>query len=214
MTKMKYETVLFDLDGTLLDTNELIHESFQYTFEQYGYHFTREELLAFNGPPLTHTFKKINPERAEEMIRTYRKHNLEHHNAYVKLFPHVKETLAVLQSHGIKLGVVSAKMRHGVEMGLEFTNIKSYFDTIVTVDDVKNPKPHPEPVLKAMHHVNGRIETSLMVGDNYHDIESGKNAGMRTAGVAWSLKGEEYLKQFQPTYMLADMCDLLPIVGV
>lgn len=211
---MSINTILFDLDGTLLDSNELIHQSFVHTFNHHGYSFTREEIVAFNGPPLIKTFSKLNPNTAEEMIQTYRTHNLEHHNKYVKLFPNVKETLKKLHAHGFKMGIVSTKMRPGVMLGLEFTEINRFFDTIVTIDDVNNAKPHPEPVLKAMKNLDGSPATSIMVGDNYHDIESGKNAGLKTVGVAWSLKGEEYLRQFNPTYMVNDMRDLLPIVGV
>src|SRR5690625_714201 len=211
---MSIETVLFDMDGTLIDTNELIHKSFEYTLGYYGYTFTHEEILQFNGPPLIATFTNLNPDLAEEMVETYREHNLEHHNDYVKLFPNVKETLEILQQQGKKMGIVSAKMRPGVELGLEITGIENFFDTIVSVDDVENPKPHPEPVLKAMKNIGGKLETSIKVGDNYHDIESGKNAGMKTVAVSWSLKGEEYLQKFNPTYMIDDMRDLLPIAGV
>src|SRR5690625_5038309 len=205
---MSIETVLFDMDGTLIDTNELIHKSFEYTLGYYGYSFTREEILQFNGPPLIETFTNLNPDLAEEMVETYRKHNLEHHNDYVKLFPNVKETLEELQANGKRMGIVSAKMRRGVVLGLEVTGINTFFDTIVTIDDVKNPKPHPEPVLKGLNNLNGDSDTSLMIGDNYHDIESGKNAGLKTVAVAWSLKGEEYLQKFNPTYMVQDMQEL------
>lgn len=211
---MSINTILFDLDGTLLDTNELIQKSFEYTFEYFGYSFTKEEILQFNGPPLMKTFSEINPDLAEEMVKVYRKHNHENHTKYVKLFPNVRETLEVLKKNGKNLAIVTAKMRSGVELGLELTKIKDYFDAIVTIDDVKNPKPHPEPVLKAMSELDGEREESIMVGDNYHDIESGKNAGIKTVGVAWSLKGEDYLRQFQPTYMIDDMKELIPIVGV
>lgn len=211
---MSINTILFDLDGTLLDTNELIHRSFEHTFQHFGYSFTREEILQFNGPPLTETFSKINPDLVDEMIRVYRKHNHEHHEQYVKLFPNVKETLDILKKHGKKLAIVTAKMRSGVELGLEITNIKAYFDSIVTIDDVENPKPHPEPVLKAMNHLDSTTDDTIMVGDNYHDIKSGKNAGVKTVGVAWSTKGEDFLRQFEPTYMIDDMKELLPIVGV
>ncbi|HLS67631.1 MAG TPA: pyrophosphatase PpaX [Pseudogracilibacillus sp.] len=211
---MTIKTILFDLDGTLIDSNELIEKSFEYTFRQFGYTFSREEILQFNGPPLTETFTKINPELADEMLQTYRNHNMENHDEYVKLFPYVKETLDILKDYGIKMGVVSAKVHDGVRQGLEVTGIAPYFDTVIGVDDVENSKPHPEPVLKGMSDLKANTESSLMVGDNYHDIEAGKNAGIKTAAVAWSLKGVEYLLQFDPTYIVHHMSDLLSIVGV
>lgn len=211
---MMIKTILFDFDGTLIDTNELIFHSFDYTFKKYGYSFTKEEILKFNGPPLRETFSKINPELTDEMIKTYREHNHKYHDKYVKLFPNVKETLEALQENGFELGIVTAKMRDGVELGMEITGIKPYFDTVVTIDDVENPKPHPEPVIKALDRLNAEADTAIMIGDNYHDIVAGNKAGTKTAGVAWSARGKEYLKQFNPTYMLDDMTDLLAIVGV
>lgn len=211
---MAIRTVLFDLDGTILDSNELIHASFVHTFKQYNYSFTREEILGFNGPPLIESFSKIDPDRAEMMIETYLQHNHDIHNDYVKLFPNVIETIKVLQSNDIKLGIVTAKIRNSVDLGLTITGLDQYFETIVTVDDVSHPKPHPESVIKAMTELNGEPSTTLMVGDNYHDIQAGQNAGVRTAGVAWSLKGKDFLASYHPTYMLEDMRDLLEIVGV
>ncbi|WP_010647553.1 pyrophosphatase PpaX [Oceanobacillus massiliensis] len=211
---MNIRTILFDLDGTLIDTNELINASFRHTFEHYKLTFTPEEILEFNGPPLIDTFQKINPEKAEEMIATYRKHNMAEHDHYVIAFPKVLETIEQLQQHGISLGIVTTKMRPTVNMGLALTGLDRFFDTIVTIDDVTHPKPHAEPVLKAMEELNGDASTTLMVGDNHHDIESGKNAGVLTAGVAWSLKGKERLLNHHPTYMLDEMTDLLRIAGV
>lgn len=211
---MDIETILFDLDGTLLDSNELISMSFEHTFEKYGYEFSQEEILSFNGPPLVDTFKKINSELADDMIKTYRAHNHEIHDDYVKLFPNVIETLAALKEEGIKLGVVSAKMRQGVELGLEITGTKRYFDSIVTADDIVNAKPHPEPVLKGMTALEGQAATTMMVGDNYHDIQAGQRAGVYTAGVAWSAKGADFLASYKPTIMLEDMRDLLKYIEV
>jgi len=211
---MNINTVLFDFDGTLIDTNELIYKSFVYTFEKFGYSFTKEEILQFNGPPLQDTFSTLNPELAGEMLHTYRAHNAEHHDEYVSLFPNVRETLDVLKENEFQLAIVSAKMRSGVDQGMEITDIGSYFDTIITIDDVENPKPHPESVFKALQSLAAKPEQAIMVGDNYHDIQAGNKAGTKTAGVSWSLKGEAYLQQYNPTYMLNDMTDLLTIVGV
>lgn len=211
---MNIHTILFDLDGTLIDTNDLINESFYHTFKQFGLEFTHEEIVSFNGPPLQETFEKIDLDKAEAMITTYREHNLAHHDSYVKAFPHVKETLEELKKHGLQLGIVTTKMRKTAIRGMKLTGIYDYFNTIIALDDITHAKPHPEPVLRAMENLNAEANTTLMVGDNTHDIESGQHAGVFTAGVAWSLKGEEVLNQCKPTYMLQDMKDLLEIIGV
>ncbi len=211
---MNINTVLFDLDGTLIDTNELINESFKHTFKKFGYTFTNKEIRDFNGPPLRDTFTKLNSNLAEEMIQTYREHNFKNHEAYIKAFPNVEQTIKALLEMDIKIGVVSAKMRPGVDLGLEISGLAQYFDTIISIDDVKNPKPHPESVFLAMKELNAKPAATIMVGDNYHDIESGRDAGAQTAAVAWSTKGKGFLQQYNPTYMLEDMSDLIKIVGV
>src|SRR5690625_3079619 len=106
---MSIKAVLFDFDGTLIDTNELIYKSFVHTFNKYGYTFTKEEIMTFNGPPLRETFGNLDPTIADEMIATYRKHNRKYHEQYVELFPHVKETLQILTKKKIPLAIVTAK---------------------------------------------------------------------------------------------------------
>ncbi|MFD1848998.1 pyrophosphatase PpaX [Oceanobacillus bengalensis] len=210
---MSIHTILFDLDGTLIDTNELIIESFKHTFNHYNLDYTREEIIEFNGPPLYETFKNIDPDRIDEMIDVYRGHNLQVHDQYVEAFPKVVETLEELKKREIKLGIVTAKMMDSVGKGIRIAGLEGMFDTIVSLDDVTHPKPHPEPVLKAMKALDAKAGTTLMVGDNSHDIESGQNAGVRTAGVAWSFKGKDRLLKLNPTYMLEEMTDLLAIIG-
>ncbi|WP_087972591.1 pyrophosphatase PpaX [Oceanobacillus rekensis] len=211
---MSIHTILFDLDGTLIDTNALINASFQHTFEHFKLKFTPEEILEFNGPPLIETFQNIDRENADSMVATYREHNLAVHDNYVTAFPQVAETIGELKKRQIKLGIVTTKMTKSVNMGLTLTGLDRFFDTIITFDDVTHPKPHAEPVLKAMEELQADPATTLMVGDNHHDIESGKNAGVQTAGVAWSHKGKERLLEYNPTYMLEQMSDLLKLAGV
>ena len=87
--------------------------------------------------------------------------------------------------------------------GLQLMSADDLFDTVVGLDDVQNAKPHPEPLLLAMERLNSTPEESMMIGDNVHDILGGKNAGVRTAGVAWSLKGEEFIRELEPDFVLA-----------
>lgn len=211
---MSIHTILFDLDGTLIDTNELIIDSFIHTFKGYGKELTREEAIEFIGPPLRDSFYQFDPKLVEPMIATYRKHNLYHHDNYVVAFPNVTETIEQLKMKGVKLGIVTTKMRRTVDMGLAVTGLDRFFETIVTLDDVVHAKPHPEPIIKAMKELDANADTTLMVGDSPHDIEAGQNAGVPTVGVAWSLRGKEKLAVYKPTYMLDDMLDLLKITGV
>jgi pyrophosphatase PpaX len=212
---MGINTLLFDLDGTLIDTNELIISSFLHTLEiYYPNQYKREDVLPFIGPPLFDTFVKMDPDRVEEMIATYRKFNHEKHDELVTEFDGVYDTVKILHEKGFKLGIVTTKMRKTVDMGLKLTKLDQFFDLIVALDDVKNAKPDPEPVLLALKKLDAKPEEAIMIGDNYHDILAGKNAGTKTAGVAWSIKGKEFLASFQPDYMLEHMSDLLKIVGV
>lgn len=211
---MNINTILFDLDGTLLNTNELIDASFKHTFRTYNYVFTDEEIQSFNGPPLMETFTKIDPKRAKDMIQTYRAFNIKHHDAYVELFPNVMETIQHLAEEDVQMAIVTNKSRKVVFMGLELTGLSHYFfpNRVVTLDDITHPKPHPESVIQAMKALKGVARSTLMVGDNYHDIQAGQRAGVQTAGVSWSAKGRNFLQQYNPTYMLDDMKDLLHII--
>ncbi|MBN8235387.1 pyrophosphatase PpaX [Halobacillus kuroshimensis] len=211
---MSIRTILFDLDGTLIDTNELIIASFTHTIAQYGDRdYTREEILDFIGPPLVESLAKINPDKVEEMVETYREHNVENHDRYVTAYEGVVETMHALKDEGFRLGIVTTKMKNTVHLGLELTNLDGLFETVVTLDDVTNAKPHPEPIMRALQELDTPASEALMVGDNTHDIEAGKNAGTKTAGVVWTVKGRNVLDDLSPDYMLDSMRDLLQITG-
>jgi len=212
---MNVNTILFDLDGTLINTNELIIQSFLHTLEKYYPNkYTREDVLSFIGPPLYDTFVAMDKERVQEMIDTYRAFNHAQHDVLVKEYETVYETVKTLHEKGFKLGIVTTKIRSTVLMGVKLTKLDRFFDCIITLDDVERAKPDPEPVFKALAELKSTPQETIMVGDNHHDILAGKNAGTKTAGVAWTIKGREYLEQYQPDYMLEKMSDLLAIVGV
>ncbi|RLQ96699.1 pyrophosphatase PpaX [Falsibacillus albus] len=212
--KQRITTLLFDLDGTLIDTNELIISSFLHTLNHYyPGQYERKDVLPFMGPTLQETFEKINPEKLEEMVKHYRDYNLTHHDDLVTEFTGVFETVKQLKESGYKLAIVSTKVRTTVIKGLKLTKLDQFFDVIVSLDEVKAPKPDPEPLLLALSQLNSTPEEAIMVGDNHHDILGGKNAGTYTAGVAWTAKGREHLEQYEPDFMLDEMTDLLQIVG-
>ncbi|PKR86183.1 pyrophosphatase PpaX [Heyndrickxia camelliae] len=207
-------TILFDLDGTLIDTNELIIASFLHTLNHYyPDKYTREDVLPFIGPSLKETFSSIDVDKVDEMIERYRTHNLAHHDLLVKEFDGVYETVKTLKEKGYKLAIVSTKTSSTVRKGLKLTNLDGFFEIIIAIDDVQNVKPHPEPIEKALKLLGSTPQEAIMIGDNYHDILGAKNAGTFSAGVAWSAKGRAYIESYEPDYILDNMRDLLKIVG-
>jgi len=211
---MKINTVLFDLDGTLINTNELIISSFLHTLNTYyPDQYKREDVLPFIGPSLHDTFSKIDESKVEEMIACYRQFNHDHHDELVEEYETVYETVQELKKQGYKVGIVTTKARQTVEMGLKLSKLDEFFDVVVTIDDVEHVKPHPEPLQKALELLDAKPEEALMVGDNHHDIVGGQNAGTKTAAVSWTLKGRAYLEAYKPDFMLDKMSDLLPILS-
>ncbi|WP_432360584.1 pyrophosphatase PpaX [Sporosarcina sp. UB5] len=210
----KLTTLLFDFDGTLLDTNELIIQSFQTVLNaHYPGMYEREDILPFLGPTLKETFDRIDLTKSEQLIAEYRAWNLANHDALASEFDGVSDTLQQLKNAGFKMAIVSTKRNNMIMKGLELLSAGNLFDTIVGLDDVQNAKPHPEPLLLAMERLNATPEETMMIGDNIHDILGGKNAGVRTAGVAWSVKGEQFIREQEPDFVLHHISDLLSITA-
>lgn len=207
------KALLFDFDGTLLNTNDLIIQTFMHVLEErFPGQYSPKDCMDFIGPSLKETFEQIIPDEVEEMTEKYRQWNLANHDTLVTEYEGAVDTLEKLQEKGIRLAIVSTKRRVMIEKGLELMGAKHLFELVVGLDDVKYVKPNPEPVLLAIEKLGVNKDEVMMIGDNYHDIIAGQKAGVKTAGVAWSIKGEEFLSQFNPDYILQHMSDLLTIV--
>lgn len=109
-------------------------------------------MLPFIGPSLHDTFSKIDENKVEEMITSYRKFNHDHHDELVEEYETVYETVRELKRQGYKVGIVTTKARQTVEMGLQLSKLDEFFDVVVTIDDVENVKPHPEPLQKRLNY--------------------------------------------------------------
>lgn len=211
---MKINTVLFDLDGTLINTNELIIASFLHTLEHYfPTQYTREKVIEFIGPSLHDSFSRLNPDKTEEMIHMYRTFNHEKHDELVEEYETVKETVMALHEKGYKLAIVTTKRSETARMGLKLTGLDPYFPVLVAIDDVEKVKPDPEPLMKALKQLGSTPEEAIMVGDSQYDVLGGKNTGTKTAAVAWTIKGREFLEAYEPDVMLETMSDLLSYLG-
>ena len=148
------------------------------------------------------------------MVAKYRAFNIANHDNIVTIFEGVYDTINTLKENGYKIGIVTTKLSDVVNMGLRLTKLDEFFDVIVALDHVKNAKPDPEPVLMALEQLGSSPEEAIMVGDNSHDILAGKNAGTKTAGVAWTLKGRDFLATLHQYYILYNMSYLLTILEV
>ncbi|OKP82106.1 pyrophosphatase PpaX [Paenibacillus sp. P32E] len=208
------ECVLFDLDGTIVNTNELIINSFIHALRENNLPpLTREQIIPHMGTTLQQQMRVFSGlEDTSVLELAYRAYNNAHHDELIGSFPHVNETMEELSRRGIRLGIVTTKIRPTTMKALEMFDLLKYMETIVTVSDVVQPKPHPEPVLRAVSNLGVDPRKTLMVGDSAVDIQSAKAAGVLTAGVAWSLKGEETLRKYEPDYIIHDMEDIFNIV--
>jgi pyrophosphatase PpaX len=212
---LKYTHVLFDLDGTLIDTNNLIITSFLHTLDKYfPGRYTAEDIIPHMGKTLHDQMGLFDPDRVEELVQDYREHNEQVHDELVKEFPNVLQTIEELAKMGVRMGIVTTKQRKTAEMGLKLFGLDKFMDTVVCFQDTAEHKPHPAPVLKAMEAIGAVPGSTLMVGDSQFDIGAAHNASIDSAGVAWSLKGADFLSTFHPTVILQDISDLIQVVKI
>lgn len=205
--------VIFDLDGTLLNTDLLIHKSFEYVFHQYKpeYQLTKEEQLSFLGPPLRASFERYFPkEMIDELVTCYRDYNHSHHEDYVTMYPTVKETLQTLKEIGYPLAVVTTKFSEAAYIGLDLFHITKYFDVVLGNEHVSKQKPDPEGIVTAMKQLG--CHQAVMIGDNVSDIMAGKNAKVYTIGVNWTPKGTKEIEAIHPDLMIDQMDEIIAFV--
>lgn len=198
-------TVLFDLDGTLIDSVRLILDSYHHTLATHGLPpRSDEEWLRGVGTPLAVQFAEWqdDPVRLEALIATYRRYNLEHHDRMVTVYPGVTDAVRAIREAGVATGLVTSKNRMGALRGLALARLEAMMDVLVCADEVANPKPHPEPVEKAVALLGADPATTVFVGDSIHDMRSGRAAGVRTAAVLWGPFGRSHLEGAGPDYWL------------
>jgi pyrophosphatase PpaX len=219
---MSAAAVLFDLDGTLIDTTELILASCHHTFSRHlkGGCPPRQVLIATFGRSLPELLLELavaegapDPRTfAEEMLATYRAHNDEHHDALIRTFPRVTPMLRSLERSGVRLGVVTSKREGSARRGLARCGLESYFEIGVFHDDTLRHKPHPAPLVEAARRLEMAPREVFYVGDSVHDVAAGAAADMRTIAAAWGPFARADLEAAGPD-MIADTPDeISPIV--
>ncbi len=184
-----YDSYLFDADGTLFDTVDLICTCFQYVAEKYaGKTVDRKTIINGIGSPLrsqfiTHLGHELDH---DQILDDYLQYQLSIMADKINPFPHVAETLELLKSAGKKLAVVTSRRRFSLEKILQATDTAKYFDVLVTPEDTSRHKPDAEPALKAMALLGADKTSTVFTGDALYDICSGASAGIDTIFVNWS----------------------------
>jgi len=209
-----FKGILFDLDGTLLDTTDLILKSFQHTIRTHqGRDADLEFVKTTFGRPLIEALALMGDD-PEAMIKTYREFNTLYHDDLAKVFTGVTEVIQKLYDRGVGLAVVTSKTRATSERGLRLFNLDKYFPVVVGHEDCQRHKPHPEPVLRALDCLGLPAADCLMVGDSPYDVMSAKAAGVRTAAVRWTYVPWADVVAAGPDYVIEEMADLLPLCGI
>lgn len=205
--------VIFDFDGTLIDTNELIINALYETVKNIlNRKISRHDLLAVLGKYLDDQMKYFSIEKYEEMMLYYKNYYSMHQDTMVKKFEGIDELLKKLKSLGCKIAITSAKGRNGILHGLELFNLKQYIDFIVSAYDIENKKPHPECIYKALEYFKCQKEDIIIIGDSPYDILCGINAGIKTALVSWTIFPKEKFEGIVPDYIIDKPSDIINIV--
>lgn len=206
-------TLLFDVDGTLLDTGEFILQAAEHALSSLGYEVPERSIISSNvGKPFPDFYFNLtgSHEHTEKLIDNHR--GFQYSNYHLaKLFPNVPETLKTLKSKGYKLGAVTTRSKKTAHPTLVNAGIFDLFDVIICGGDTKELKPHPEPLLKALEHLGEVPEKAVMIGDSNLDIQAGKNAGTKTVRVTYGFH-KDNLKEPEPDFFIEDISDLLKLL--
>lgn len=215
MSEDVIRAVLYDFDGTLADTTELVMSSYRHTMTTHLGHVPPEEewLRGFGTPlePQLARFARTAEER-RAMMETYQRYQEEQARLMVP-FPGALETVQALRERGVPLAIVTSRYRESTIRGMDVCGITRFFDLIVTPEDVRNPKPHPEPVLLTLEKLGLDAAHTLFVGDSPHDVAAGRGAGTRTAAALWGPFPLTILEEERPDFLLERQEDVLDLVG-
>ncbi len=212
----KTDTVLFDFDGTVMNTNDVIIASWQHTFRTIdGKEREVSEIARTFGEPIVQTMKRMFPHvPVEESLKIYRSYHYDYFDDLISLFPGMRELLVELRKTGYKTGLVTSRMRNTTCRGLEKFELTDLFDAVVTCDDTSVHKPDPEPVFIALEKLGTKPEKTVMLGDTMYDIMCANNAGVTSVLVGWAIAPteEEIKGENGPDFIMKDAADLFRIL--
>jgi pyrophosphatase PpaX len=212
---MRYRTVLFDLDGTLIDSGAIILASMKHAATTVlGREIAEAELAAaVGGPGLIAQMRALDPSRVDELVAVYSAHNETLHDG-LEACVGIEDALETLHEEGRRLGIVTAKRRATVRLAFEvLPQLERYFDVVVGSDDTERHKPDPEPILLALERLGAEAEDVAYVGDSPFDLRAAKAAGVAAIGVTWGgIHSRDRLQEEEPDALVDDAEELLGVL--
>jgi pyrophosphatase PpaX len=211
---MRFPVVLFDLDGTVIDSGAIILASMRHAAKEVLGEEPPDELLmaAVGGPGLEAQMQALAPDRVEELVTVYRAHNEPLHEE-LTCCPGIEDLLVRLKDEGRRLGIVTAKRRATVELAFGVLPIEHLFEVVVGGDETARHKPEPEPLLLAAQRLNVDPSDCAYVGDSPFDIRAAKAAGMLSVAVTWGgIHDRAKLEAEQPDAIVDNAEDLYGVL--
>ena len=212
---MRFRVVLFDLDGTLIDSGPIILASMQHaTRTVLGREIAYEELAAtVGGQGLVSQMRALDPDRVDELVEVYKEHNDPLHET-LEAFDDFLDVLPRLRADGRRLGIVTAKRHRTVQLALDrFPELAEHFEVVVGYEDTERHKPAPEPVLFALERLAATPAEAAYVGDSPFDIEAAKAAGVFAVAVGWGgIHADERLLEEKPDAFVREPSELLDVL--
>jgi pyrophosphatase PpaX len=212
---MRFPVVLFDLDGTLIDSGPMIVASMKHAAKVVLERDIPEAVLAaaVGGPGLTAQMRELDPERVDDLVAAYREHNEPLHEE-LEAFWEVVEVLPRLRAEGRRLGIVTAKRRATVQLAFDrLPGLESNFDVLVGSEDTERHKPDPDPILEALARLAAAPDDAAYVGDSPFDVRAAKAAGVFSIAVAWGgIHGEDALAREEPDALVRHAEELLGVL--
>lgn len=211
----KPPALIFDVDGTLIDTEHYIVSAFQHVISENNLpHKSEKFLRSLIGMPLSQIYELLASPRSTDDVERLCGQHVDFQKEKIHLvreYPYVRETLAHLQSCDVRMGIFTSRQSPSVRPTLQYAGIDSFFDVIIAGEQVQNGKPHPEGLLKALAELQIAPSNAFMVGDTDLDIMVGKNASAKTIGVSWGMRGTD-VYDYGADYVIDSMEEIVPLI--
>ncbi len=209
----RWPVVVFDLDGTLVDTIGLIVASYQHTFTTVlGAAQDEVRIRGWIGQPLIRAFEEVSPKHADELYANYLEWNHANTVRLIRRYPGVDAMLATLVAAGVEVAVATSKLGAPARTALRLAGLQQHVGVLVTIEDTDRHKPDPQPLLHALQQVGASPEQAVYVGDAVVDIAAARNAGMAAIGVTWGAGAREAVLEARPDVVADTVEELLTVL--